>query len=188
MSLVCISTKSAGAIGPAYSTAMICRACRGPTTVSKAVSAIQVAACCGPRARKASRSARCNVKALGNSSRAPPQRPSYWRPWVKRYLRTWRRKGSALRSIANGSACKADPCDRPKSNLITYVRGGRRYSLQAQGDFRGIAKKGTYFFLTFNTRTSTLYGLDHGVGHPSVLRGRHTHRSTGSKRRARTAP
>src|SRR6266446_8987703 len=143
MSLVCISTKSAGAIGPAYSTAMICRACRGPTTVSKAVSAIQVAACCGPRARKASRSARCNVKALGNSSRAPPQRPSYWRPWVKRYLRTWRRKGSALRSIANGSACKADPCDRPKSNLITYVRGGRRYSLQAQGDFRGIAKKGT---------------------------------------------
>jgi hypothetical protein len=28
-------------------------------------------------------------------------------------------------------------------------------------------------------------GLDHGVGHPSFLRGRHKHLSTGRKRRAR---
>ena len=41
--------------------------------------------------------------------------------------------------IANGSACRADPCDRLKRNAINYVRDGRGYSLQAQGDFRGIA-------------------------------------------------
>src|SRR6266705_1788029 len=139
MSLVCTSTRSAGAIGPACSTAMTCRACLGPTTNSKAASAIPVAACCGPRAKRASRSARCNAKALGNSSRAPQPRPNYWVPCVKRHLRTWLRKGSALLRIANGSACRAAPFDRPKLNSITCVRGGRRYSLQAQGDFRGIA-------------------------------------------------
>src|SRR5467141_3995618 len=140
LSLVYTSTRSAGAIGPACSTAMTCRACLGPTTNSKAASAIQGAACCGPRAKRGSRSARCNAKARGNSSRAPQPRPSYWVPCVKLPLRTWLRKGSALLSIANGSACRADPVDRPKRNSINCVRGGRRYSLQAQGDFRGIAK------------------------------------------------
>src|SRR5437879_4658281 len=139
MSLVCTSIRSAGAIGPACSTAMTCRACRGPTTSSKAASAIPVAACCGPRARRASPSARCNAKVPGSSYPGPQQRPSYWGPCVTLHLRTWLRKGSALLRIANGSACRADPFDRPKRNSITCVRGGRRDSLQAQGDFRGIA-------------------------------------------------
>jgi hypothetical protein len=30
-----------------------------------------------------------------------------------------------------------------------------------------------------------LHGLDHGVDHPSFLRGKHKHLSTGRKRRAR---
>src|SRR2546426_4357417 len=38
-SLLCTSTRSAGAIGLACSTAMRCRACLGPTTHSKAASA-----------------------------------------------------------------------------------------------------------------------------------------------------
>jgi hypothetical protein len=80
-----------------------------------------------------------NAKALGNSSRAPQQRPKYWGPCAKLPLRIWLRNGSALLCIANGSACRVDPFDRPKRNSINYVRGGRRYSLQAQGDFRGIA-------------------------------------------------
>jgi len=37
------------------------------------------------------------------------------------------------------SACSAGPCDRPKRNASYCVRGSRRYSLQAQGDLRGIA-------------------------------------------------
>src|SRR5215471_9445102 len=41
MSFVCISTRSAGAIGLACSTAMTCQACLGPTTNSKAASAIR---------------------------------------------------------------------------------------------------------------------------------------------------
>ena len=139
MSLAVISTRSAGAIGPACFTAMTCRACLGPTTHSKATSVIQGAACCGPQAKRASRSARCNAKARGNSSRAPQQRPSYSMPCVKPHLRIWRKKGSALLRIANGSACRADPCDRLKLNSINCVSNGRHYSLQAQGDFRGIA-------------------------------------------------
>ncbi len=120
---------------------MTCRACRGPTTSSKATSVIPVAAYCGPQVKRASRSARCNAKALGNSSRAPQQRPKYWGPCAKLPLRIWLRNGSALLRIANGSACRVDPFDRPKRNSINYVRGGRRYSLQAQGDFRGIASR-----------------------------------------------
>jgi hypothetical protein len=139
MSLVCTSTRSAGAIGPACSTAMTCQVCLGPTTSSKAASAIQVAVCCGPQAKRASHNARCNAKALGNSSRAPPQKLSYWGPCVKPHRRTWLRKGSALLNIANGSACRAALFDRPKRHSLSCVRGGRRYSLQAQGDFRGIA-------------------------------------------------
>src|SRR5262245_26162797 len=139
MRLVCTSTRSAGAIGLACSTAMTCRACRGPTTNSKATSVIPVAACCGPRANKASPSAHCNAKARGNSSRAPQQRASYWRPCATLHLRTWRRNDSALLRIANGSACSVDLPNRPECNSSNYVRGGRHYSLQAQGDFRAIA-------------------------------------------------
>jgi len=43
--------------------------------VTPTVSVIQGAACCGPRAKRVSHSARCNAKALRNSSRAPQQRP-----------------------------------------------------------------------------------------------------------------
>src|SRR5262245_42543265 len=139
MRLVCTSTRSAGAIGLACSTAMTCRACRGPTTNSKATAVIPVAACCGPRANKASPSAHCNAKARGNSSRAPQQRASYWRPCATLHLRTWRRNDSALLRIANGSACSVDLPNRPECNSSNYVRGGRHYSLQAQGDFRAIA-------------------------------------------------
>jgi len=76
MRLVCTSTRSAGTIGPVCFTAMMCRAYLGPTTHSKATSVRHVAACCGSRAKRASPSACCNAKARGNSSRAPPQRPS----------------------------------------------------------------------------------------------------------------
>src|SRR5262245_31930555 len=120
---------------------MTCRASLGPTTSSKATSVIQGAACCGPRAKRVSHSARCNAKALGNSSRAPQQRPKYSRPRVKPHLRSWCKKGSALLRIANGSACSAAPLDRRKRNSINCVKGGRHYSLQAQGDFSGIAVK-----------------------------------------------
>jgi len=60
---------------------------------------------------------------------------------VKPHARSWLKKGSVLLRIANGSACRADPLDRLKLNSINCVRDGRRYSLQAQGDFRGIAFK-----------------------------------------------
>ena len=102
------------------------------------------AACCGSRAKRALHSARCNAKARGNSSRAPQQRPRYSRPWGKLHLRIWRKNGSALLRIANGSACRADPCDRRKRNSINCVSHGRHYSLQAQGDFRGIASGVSY--------------------------------------------
>src|SRR5262249_14472029 len=141
LSLAVTSTRSAGAIGWACFTAMTCRACRGPTTHSKATSVRQGAACCGSQAKRALHSARCNAKARGNSSRAPQQRPSYSRPWGKPRLRIWHKKDSALLRIANGSACRADPCVRLKYNSINCVRPGRHYSLQAQGDFRGIARR-----------------------------------------------
>jgi hypothetical protein len=62
-------------------------------------------------------------------------------PCVTPPLRTWRRKGNALLRIASDSACRVDPVDKPKCNWINCVRGGRRYSLQAQGDFCGTALK-----------------------------------------------
>src|SRR5262249_48612579 len=71
---------------------------------------------------------------------SPPQRPKYARPCVPPPLRTWRRKGNALLRIASDSACRVDPFDKPKGNWINCVRGGRHYSLQAQGDFCGTAK------------------------------------------------
>jgi hypothetical protein len=140
--LAVISTRSARALGRACCTAMMCRACRGPTTHSKATAVRQGAVCCGSRATRALHSARGNAKARGNSSRAPQQRPSYSRPWGNPPLRIWRKKGSALLRIANGSACRADPSVRRKLNSINCVRHGRHYSLQAQGDFRGIARAG----------------------------------------------
>ena len=115
---------------------------------SKATSVIHGAACCGPRAKRVSPSARCNAKARGNSSRAPQQRPTYSRPGVKSHLRNWRKNGSALLNIANGSACRADPSDRFALNSINCVKDGRHYSLQAQGDFRGIALFGSYVYGT----------------------------------------
>ena len=59
--------------------------------------------------QKGPRSARCNAKARGNSSRAPQQRPSYSMLCVKPHLRSWRKKGSALLRIASVSACSAGP-------------------------------------------------------------------------------
>src|SRR5262249_30080786 len=135
MSFVCISTRSAGAIGLACSTAMTCQACLGPTTNSKAASAIRGAACCGPRAKKASRSARCNAKAPGNSYRGPQQRRRYSMRCATLHRRTWLKNGNALLRIAIVFACRADHVDRSKRNSITCVRSGRRYSLQVQGDF-----------------------------------------------------
>ena len=132
-------TRSAGAIGPACSTAIKCRGCLGPTMSSKVTSAIRGAACCGPRGRRAKRSGRCNARAPGSSYPGHRQRPRSWAPYVKSHPRTWHRKGNALLRIANVSACRAGPCDRPKRNLINCVRDGRRYRLQAQGDFCGIA-------------------------------------------------
>jgi predicted ATPase len=44
-----------------------------------------------------------------------------------------------LLRIASDSACSVDPFDKPKCNWLNCVRGGRRYSLQAQGDFCGTA-------------------------------------------------
>src|SRR5215472_11028186 len=70
---------------------------------------------------------------------APRQRPKYAMPYVKSPPRTWRRKGNALLCIASDSACRGDPFDKPKGNWLNCVRGGRRYSLQAQGDFCGTA-------------------------------------------------
>src|SRR2546426_3907388 len=107
---------------------------------SKVASAIRGAACCGPRGRRAKRSGRCNARAPGSSYPGHRQRPRCWVPYVKPHPRTWHRKGNALLSIANVSACRAGPCDRPKRNLTNCVRDGRRYRLQAQGDFCGIAK------------------------------------------------
>jgi hypothetical protein len=46
-----------------------------------------------------------------------------------------------LLRIASDSACRVDPVDKPKCNWINCVRGGRRYSLQAQGDFCGTASR-----------------------------------------------
>src|SRR5215831_15256973 len=60
-------------------------------------------------------------------------------PCVKSPPRTWRRKGNALLRIASDPACSDGPFDKPKFNWINCVRGGRRYSLQAQGDFCGTA-------------------------------------------------
>src|ERR1043166_2544839 len=141
MRLAVISPRSARAIGRACFTAMRCRACLGPTTHSKATSVRQGAVYCGSRAKRALHSARYNAKALGNLSRAPQQRPSYLGPWGKPHLRSWRKKGSALLRIANGSACRADPFARLKLNSINCVRHGRHYNLQAQGDFRGTASR-----------------------------------------------
>src|SRR5262252_2688639 len=118
---------------------MTCRACRGPTTNSKVASVIRGAACCGPRANRASPSARCNAKAHGNSSRAPQQRLRYWVPCVKLLLRTSRREDSALLRIANGFACSVDLSNRPEHNSSNYVKGGHHYSRQVQGDFRATA-------------------------------------------------
>src|SRR5215510_774516 len=78
---------------------------------------------------------------------------SYSRPWGKPHLGSWRRNGSALLRIANGSACRADLFARRKRNSINCVRRGRHYSLQAQGDFRGIA---------FSHR----FGLSRAPSHP----------------------
>jgi hypothetical protein len=39
----------------------------------------------------------------------PLQKPNYSMPCVKPHLRRWLKNGSALLSIANGSACRADP-------------------------------------------------------------------------------
>src|SRR5262249_4715003 len=140
-SLGCTSTRSAGAIGPACSTARTCRAGRGPTMSSTAASVRQGAACGGPRANRASPSARCNAKAHGNSSRARQQRPSYWVPWVTWRLRLWRKKDSALLTILNGSACSVAPSTTRERNSGTCVRGGRHYSLQVQGDCRSSAQE-----------------------------------------------
>src|SRR5262249_6170482 len=63
-------------------------------------------------------------------------------PCVKSPPRTWRRKGNALLRIASDTACSDGPFDKPKFNGINCVRGGRRYSLQAQGDFCGTAYRG----------------------------------------------
>src|SRR5205823_5207369 len=83
---------------------------------------------------------------------------SCWVPCVKRPLRTWRRKGSALRCIANGSACSVDLSNRPECNSSTCVRGGRHYSLQAQGDFRAIAARQCHLHLISKLRAdSALY-------------------------------
>src|SRR5262245_14939831 len=60
-------------------------------------------------------------------------------PCVKPPPRTWRRTGNALLRIASDSACRVDLFDKPKVNWINCVRGGRRSSLQAQGDFCGTA-------------------------------------------------
>src|SRR5215467_13875878 len=60
-------------------------------------------------------------------------------PYVTPQPRTWHRSGSALRSIASGSACRAGLFDKPKCNSINCVRSGQPYSLQAQGDFCAIA-------------------------------------------------
>jgi hypothetical protein len=105
----CLSTRSAGALGLACFTAMTCRACLGPTTHAKAASAIRGAACCGPRAKRASRRARCNAKAPGNSCRGPQQRRRYSMRCATRPRRPWLKNGNALLRIANGSACRADP-------------------------------------------------------------------------------
>jgi hypothetical protein len=66
-------------------------------------------------------------------------RGRYLRLGGKSHLRIWRKKGSALLRIANGSACRADLFARCKLNSINCVRHGRHYSLQAQSDFRDIA-------------------------------------------------
>jgi hypothetical protein len=63
-------------------------------------------------------------------------------PCVTPPLRTWRRKGNALLRIASDFACRVDPFDKLKCHWINCVRGGRRYSLQAQGDFCGTAGNG----------------------------------------------
>src|SRR5216683_7779271 len=141
MGLLFTLTRSAGVTGPVCSTAMTCRVWLGPTTSSKAASAIRTAACCGRRANRASHSVRCNAKVRGNSCHGPRQRPSYSRWCVKSQRRSERRKGSALLSIANDSACRADPLNKLKLNLINCVRGGRCCKLQAQGDFCATALK-----------------------------------------------
>src|SRR5262245_32494324 len=146
MRLAVTSTRSAEAIGLACFTATTCQACRGPTTNSKAASVTHGAAYCGPRAKRALHSARSNAKARGNSSRTPQQRPRYSMPCVKHHWRSWCKKGSVLLRIANASACKAAPSNRLKLNSTNYVSNGRRYNLQAQGDFRGIADRYIVWF------------------------------------------
>ena len=106
---------------------------------SKVTSVIRGAACCGPRGSGAKRSGCCNAKAPGSSSPGHRQRPKSWMPCVTLRPRTWHRNGSALLRIASVSACRADPCDRPKHNSINCVRSGWRPKLQVQGDFCGIA-------------------------------------------------
>src|SRR5262245_52529887 len=74
-------------------------------------------------------------------------------PCVKPPPRTWRRTGNALLRIASDSACRVDLFDKPKVNWINCVRGGRRSSLQAQGDFCGTAL--TAYLSTHGYRVST---------------------------------
>src|SRR4029450_12068206 len=50
-----------------------------------------------------------------------------------------RKARACFARIATVSAGRADPFARRKRNSINCVRHGRYYSLQAQGDFRGIA-------------------------------------------------
>src|SRR5207245_10223167 len=106
---------------------------------SKVAFVIRGGACYGARARRAKRSGRSSAKAPGSSYPGHRQKPSSWMPCVKPRPRTWSKKDSVLLRIANGSACRAAPSDRPKRNSINCVRGGRHYSIQAQGDFRGTA-------------------------------------------------
>src|SRR5207237_2731578 len=54
--------------------------------------------------------------------------------------------------------------DGPKRNSLSCVRGGRRYSLQAQGDFRGIAcKVPVLLFGLSKTNTIGYYDLTTSV-------------------------
>src|SRR5439155_24923223 len=81
-------------------------------------------------------------------------------PCVKPLLRTWLRKGNALLSIASDSACRVDPCDKPTRNLITCVRGGWRYNLQAQGDFSDTAPKAFRIKVPLESWNYQSHGVD----------------------------
>ncbi len=141
--LVSPSTRSAGALGRACATAMTSRVCLGPIPHSHVASALRGGACCGPRARRAKRRVCYHAKGPGNSSPDHRQRPTYWGPCIHPPPTTWHRQGSALLRIANGSACRAAHANTPKRHSINCGRGGQHSSLQAQGDFCGIADYGT---------------------------------------------